>query len=70
MELQTDRPQSMNGPGPIPFTSICKYAEIYQFRGEGFEDLLFFVRRMERTWNEWRDSKRNQPAAPANGVSF
>ena len=70
MELQTDRPQSMDGAGPIPFTSICTFAERYEFDDEDFDDLLFFLRRMEVTWAEWRDAKRKAPKPKKGNVNF
>ena len=61
-ELCSDRPQAMSGISPIPFTSICKFAEAYGLRGEDFEDLRYFARVLDKAFIEWHEDRR-----PAKG---
>lgn len=46
-ELDCERHHGM-GPMPIPFTSIVKYAELFEFDEEQTEALLYFIRSMDR----------------------
>lgn len=68
-EISTDRPQSISEIAPIPFSAIARYAKIFGICGEDFEDLLYFVRAMDRTFLEWVDNKK-QPKATQGKVKF
>lgn len=45
-ELGTERQLGM-AAGPIPFTSILKYAEHFEFDEEQTEQLLYFIRKLD-----------------------
>ena len=45
-ELDSERTHAMS-PTPIPWTSICSYAEAYDFDETQASDLFFFVRKMD-----------------------
>jgi len=47
LELSTDRPQALSGVTQIPFTAICKYAEMLGIKDVEFEDLLTNIRAMD-----------------------
>lgn len=70
-ELSTDRSQGM-GVGPIPWSAINEYAVREGLRGEGYEDLVDYVRAMDRTFLKFQreeeakrraadEAKRNGP---------
>ena len=50
-ELQTERPLgAMGGAGPIPWTSIDRYAERFGFAEEGYADFLEIIRFLDGLW--------------------
>lgn len=46
-ELDSERTHAMS-PTPIPWSSISRYAEYYDFDEEQAHDLFFFVRRLDQ----------------------
>lgn len=56
----------MGGTPPIPFTSICKYAEAFGFVGEEFDELNFFVRQMDNEFMDFR--KKSSDTKPTNNT--
>lgn len=52
-DLTTDRSVGM-AEGPIPWSSIVRYAGIYGFDDDLREDLLYLVRAMDRAYLKYR----------------
>jgi len=62
-ELSTDRGQGM-GVGPIPWSAINAYAIREELVGEGYEDLLDYVRALDRTFLKFqREEEAKRHAA-------
>ncbi len=57
-ELCTDRPVGMGGVGAIPFSSIIKFAEVYDFDSEMRDELLYLVRRLDETYINYTSENR------------
>ena len=47
LELDHDRVHGEFSPSSIPFSSIAKYAEFFDFEAEIAHDLLYFVRGLD-----------------------
>lgn len=45
-ELHSCRPSGFSS-GPIPFTAIVEYANIYEIEGEEFSDFMYLIRVMD-----------------------
>lgn len=69
-ELNSDRPSAFSGLNSIPFSSICKFAEVYNLRGEDFEDLRFFIRKLDNLYLDWHEEKRPKKQNDKNKISF
>lgn len=41
------------GEGPIPWTAIDRYCEVYRIAGEQREDLFYHVQSLDRAYLEW-----------------
>lgn len=61
--LTTDRPVGM-GAGPIPWTSIDRYARRYGFNGDEFEELEHHIRALDSAYMEHQQSEK--PSGNAN----
>ena len=48
-ELTTDRPMAMS-LGPIPWASIMRFADVYDFSSEMRHELLYCIRRMDEAY--------------------
>lgn len=59
-ELTSDRPVGM-APGPIPWSSIDRWAARHGITGEQFEDLVCMVRAQDDEYMQHqRDSKKSK----------
>lgn len=47
LDLDTDRIHGEFAPNPIPFSSIIRYAQFYQFDEEMTHDLIYYVRGLD-----------------------
>lgn len=57
-ELGSDRPIGMGGAGPIPFSSLDRYAGRYDIDdGEEFDRFRGFIRRMDAAYLKWARKK-------------
>jgi hypothetical protein len=45
------------GEGPIPWTAINEYTQVYNFAGEQREDLFYIVRHMDLTYLRHKSAK-------------
>jgi hypothetical protein len=69
-ELLTDRRDSgMGEPGPIPWTSIDRYAERHAHGvGRDFPTLLYYVRALDLRYRKLlRDARPKEPPGPKPG---
>lgn len=46
--------------GPIPHLTVMDYADRYNFSEDQRDDLLFFVKKMDATYFEWRQENRRR----------
>jgi len=60
----------MSGIMPIPFSAICKYAEVYELHGEDFEDLRHFIRVLDNTLLQHHEQSSSKPKHSKNQISF
>lgn len=50
------------GAGAIPWTAIDQYARRYNCDEEAFEDLVYMVQQMDRTWLEFQSDEGKKAA--------
>jgi len=60
---------AMGGAGPIPFTSIDRYAAREGIEGEDFDELLHFLRHLDGIYLKWAaaEAEKRAKAAKAKG---
>ena len=60
MDLHTCR--SFNGfdEGPIPWSAVNCYAIRYSFSDEGFEELWYFIKEMDKTYLNFIRNRRGK----------
>jgi hypothetical protein len=56
-ELTTCRPMSFGGPLPIPWTAIISYAHECRFDASQTDNLIFFVKHMDKTFLTWCEKR-------------
>ncbi len=59
LDLDGDRPSGFT-MRPIPWTTILDYAQAYNIAGEQREDLLYFVRAMDKAYIEHMTNKQKR----------
>lgn len=62
LDLDTDRPSSMGGLCPIPWSSIHRYAKAHELVGTDYEDFIFLVRRLDNAYTQHKNASE-----PNNG---
>ena len=56
-ELSTCRSFGMS-VGPIPWTAIKQYSDYYEFDADLFDDLVYYIGAMDKTYIEYCDAKQ------------
>lgn len=49
-ECGSDRPPSMSGVAPIPFSAIDRYAQRYRITGKDFDELKYMIRVLDNVF--------------------
>lgn len=67
--LSSDRPHTMAGPGPIPWTAVDRYAErcgVHE-HSELYADLVSVLRKVDQSWLKERERQRKIEEAKKGG---